>query len=314
MNRKQNKSKIKAFLQVSRANLLLASIGHPAIGLFLGASVLSDLLTWEVPLYVLLHYCIAFFACNLNCICDYDVDRHYKKYMSDNVDVIGKRFLKIIIILEFLLSIFIISFFYLNGYLIVSILGLIALFVVYSYSAEPFRIKKHGILSPLPILVLYTIPMLCGWLIFKNYITFYFFIFIIGYVLMQEGFTLVNTCEDYNEDKKENIRTWAHRFGLKNTLRTSFVFSITGILCIIGLVLKYLIKYDYNIYFDIISIVNIIFIFITLLLILKASFEVRETYLGDNLEKRAKKYGKRLQKWFIMTRYPLMICAIIMLL
>lgn len=302
------KSKIKAFLRVSRANLLIASIGHPALGLIIGASILNDLLTWEVPLYIMLHYSIAFFGCNLNSLCDYNVDRLYKRYMSDSVDIIGKKNLKILIFLEFVISVLILLFFYIKGNIIISILGIIAIFIIYIYSAEPIRLKKQGLLSPLPILILYTIPPLGGWFIFRDNITIYFILFLIGYVLMNEGFTLVNTCEDYFEDKKVKIKTWAHVIGLKKTLKIAFIFTQIGLLCIIGLILKL-----YQNTWDIIYFPAIFSIFICTILILRSSFEVREVYMGENLELRAKKYGTRLQKWFLITRYPLLITSILIL-
>lgn len=301
-------SKLKAFLRVSRANLLLASIGHPAVGLFIGATSLNALFTWEVPFYIALHYSIAFFACNLNCLCDYKVDKHYKKYMSDSVDIIGRTNLKILILIEFLVSIAIIALFIINGYYIVSILGSIALIVVYMYSAEPFRIKKHGLLSPLPIIILYTLPALGGWLIYRNYLTLYFLLFLVGYVLMNEGFTLVNTCEDFSEDKKEGIKTWCHVLGLKKTLKIAFIFSISGILCIAGLSLKL-----YQNSWELIYLPALILIMFTTYLIIKASFEVRAVYISENLEKQSKIYGKKLQKWFLTTRYPLMIITLLLI-
>ncbi len=301
-------SKIKAFLRVSRANLLIASVGHPALGLILGASILSDLLIWEVPLYIMLHYSIAFFGCNLNSLCDYNVDKLYKKYMSDSVDIIGKKNLKILILLEFLISVAIIIFLFSNGYIIISLLAVIAIIIIYIYSAEPIRLKKQGLLSPLPILILYTIPPIGGWFIFRENITIYFLLFLIGYVFMNEGFTLVNTCEDYKEDKLSKIKTWAHVIGLKETLKIAFIFTEIGLLCILGLILK-LYQNTWNIFYT----PAIIAIFISTILILKSSFEVRETYLGKDLELTAKKYGKRLQKWFLMTRYPLILTSLLII-
>ena len=151
--------------------------------------------------------------------------------------------------------------------------------------------------------------MIGGWFIFRENITIYFLLFLVGYVLMNEGFTLVNTCEDFKEDEKEKIRTWAHVMGLKKTLKLAFIFSLCGLLCILGLFLKL-----YQNTWDIVYIPAIVSIFFTLILILKSSFEVREVYLGEDLEVRAKKYGTRLQKWFLMTRYPLLISSLLLLL
>lgn len=301
--------KMRAFLVVSRANLLLASIGHATLGLFLGALSFQNLITVEVPLYIALHYSIAFFACNINCYFDYEVDKKYKKYMSGSIDILHKHTLRTILVIEFLIALFLIVLFLLLGHHITGIAALIGLFGAYIYSAEPIRIKKRGVGSPLPILLLYTLPLLGGWFIFQDSLSVIFIIFIIGYVLMNEGFTLVNMCEDYSEDKSEGIRTWAHTFGLKNTLKVAFLFSMSGLLCVaaIGLVL-------YNKFHDITKIPALVMVGISTLLIIKAGAEVRQVYLGENLEQQSKLYGVRLQKWFMMTRYPLMITTFLLLL
>ena len=301
--------KLQAFLTVSRANLLLASIGHATLGMFLGASSFQDLFIIEVPLYVALHYSIAFFACNINSYFDYGVDKRYKKYMSDSVDILHKSTLRRIMVVELFIALFFVVLFFVLGYPIIGILALIGLLGAYGYSAEPLRVKKHGIVSPFPILILYTLPLLGGWFIFSDAVSINFIIFIIGYVLMNEGFTLVNMCEDYSEDKKEGIATWAHVFGLQNTLKVAFLFSISGLLCIVAIGLTL-----YPGFHDVMSLPAIIMTGITALLIVKASAEVRQVYLGENLEQQSKLYGTRLQKWFIMTRYPLMVTTLLLLL
>ena len=58
-------------------------------------------------MYILLRYSIAFFGCNLNSSFNYNVDKLYKKYISNSRDVIGKKNLKIIIFFEFLILIII---------------------------------------------------------------------------------------------------------------------------------------------------------------------------------------------------------------
>ncbi|MEF8848157.1 MAG: hypothetical protein V5A68_03390, partial [Candidatus Thermoplasmatota archaeon] len=52
---------------------------------------------------------------------------------------------------------------------------------------------------------------------------------------------------------------------------------------------------------------------ITTLLIIKAALEVRQVSFGQDLEQNAKVYGVRLQRWFMMTRYPLIITSILLL-
>jgi 4-hydroxybenzoate polyprenyltransferase len=300
--------KIHAFFQVSRGNLLVASIGHATLGMFLGATVLIDLFQLNVLLYILLHYSIAFFACNINCYFDYQVDRHYKTNLSTSVDIVSKRWLRWIMVVEFCLAVILIWWFYYHGYFLISLLSVMGLIAAYAYSADPFRLKKRGVYSPFLILFLYTLPIVGGWLLFQSHFSLVILLFLIGYVLMNEGFTLVNMCEDYQEDKIEGIQTWAHLFGLRTTLRIAVLFSFSGVLCIIALGLKMM-----NMIVDVFHIITIGVIILTLGLILKAGMEVFKILSYDDLEDAAKIYGNRLQRWFLMTRYPLMICALLLL-
>jgi 4-hydroxybenzoate polyprenyltransferase len=304
----KDNSKLKAFLTVSRANLLLASIGHATLGILLAAGSINNLYRPEVLIYIFLHYSIAFLACNINCYYDYNVDSRYKTYMSKSVDILGKKLLKKLMAIEIIIACIIIIYFISLGHIITGIAGIIGIIGAIIYSAEPIRIKKRGIISPLPILLLYTLPLIGGWYIFKNHLEISFIIFLFGYILMNEGFTLVNVCEDYIEDKKEHIVTWAHILGLKKTLTFAFIFSICGIFCIIALLIN---LFYYNTFLNIFGFISIIF---SLVLILFASFEVFNIRTEDDLIESVKRYGVNLQRWFIMIRYPLMISAFILLL
>jgi 4-hydroxybenzoate polyprenyltransferase len=303
------KSRIKAFLELSRANLLVATIGHATLGLFLGAESIESLLYIGVMLFIMLHYSIAFLACNVNCLYDYEVDRRYKRYLSSSVDTLGKDTLKHIVVFEFFIALALIVCFLYLGHYVTSIAAIVAVFVAISYSAEPFRVKKRGLASPLPVMILYMLPLIGGWFIFKDFLDISFLIFLIGYALMNEGFTLVNVCEDYHEDQDVGIRTWSHIFGLKKTLTLAYVFALLGILCVIVLWYKLCIVFD-----GLKTIPAFVSLLFATVLILKAAFEVGQARLGKNLEMQAKTYGKKLQKWFIMTRYPLMAASFLLLL
>jgi 4-hydroxybenzoate polyprenyltransferase len=306
-------TKVHAFLQVSRANLLLTSIGHATLGMLLAAGSISNLFRLEAVLYVLLHYNVAFFGCHVNSYFDYDVDILYKRYMADGVDIIGRSTLMLLIFIEGISALFLIMVFYSLGYVIVAMLDLIDLLGAFLYSAEQVRIKKQGLISPIPVLILYSFPLLGGWFVFQHEIRWVFIVFVLGYLFMNEGFTLVNTCEDYTEDKKTGIITWAHIFGLKKTLKLAFLFSLGGFFCIISLVI-FRVESDIMISFS--MILSVIMMVVSVVLIGKASLEVREVYIKGSrqgFERQAKVYGRRLQRWFMMTRYPLIISAFLLL-
>ncbi|MCD6542391.1 MAG: prenyltransferase [Thermoplasmata archaeon] len=307
----EKRSKIKAFLEISRAKLLLGSIGLPLAGLLLGASDnINEFMDLKSLLYILLHYSIIVPACHLNCLCDYNVDRKYKRYMSESVDILGKRLIKVFIVGEFSIAILIILYFVTLGRIATSVCGVLGIISAITYSAEPFRIKKRGFLSPFPVMIgMYTLSPLGGWFVLRDGIDLPFIVFITGYALMNEGFTLVNTCEDYSEDKAEGIKTWAHVFGLKRTLQIAAIFSFCGLLSIIYLGYRIYLSFD-----GLKDIPDTILLILSAILVLKAAFEVNDVGKGKDLEQRAKLYGKKLAKWFISTRYPVVLTALFILL
>jgi len=192
------------------------------------------------------------------------------------------------------------------------ITGIMASFGVifaYIYSAEPFRLKRRGFISPIPIVFgLYLLPILGGWFVFQNNISMGMIIFTIGYMLMNQGYTLVNTAEDFTEDKQEKIITWAHVFGLKMTLQFAFAFSLLGLLCPIGIIIGF------------VPSPNIIFwifwgaVVLSVALVSGAAFEVAAVSRSNDLEASAKRHATKLQRWFIMGRYPIILLAAILLL
>jgi len=309
-----SKEKLRAFLVVSRGNLMLASIGHPTLGLFLGAGSLSDLLNIRVFFFILLHFTAAFFACNINCYYDYNVDKRYKKEMSSAVDMIGKRNMVVIMFFELTLAAMLLSYLFSKGFYITGFAGLTGILGAMGYSAEPIRIKRRGLASPLPIFLLYSLPLIGGWFLFKNHLDVYFILFLVGYVFMNEGFTLVNMCEDFSEDKKEGVTTWAHILGLRKTLSLAYIFSTLGTLTPLGIILKYHVENNFVLKIKETSL--LVAVTISFFMIILAASDVRDITRNseNNLEDKAKEYGKKLQKWFLMTRYPLMISALLALL
>jgi len=289
------------FLKISRANIQVASLPTAILGILLGITNVGILSNLSVIIYVILFFVSLTFACNLNCLCDLNVDEKYKTYMSNAVKSIGVRNIKIILVLELIIIFSLIFYLFLEGYVFTSLISLLGLFFGISYSMEPFRIKKRGILSPLPVLIgLYTLPILGGWFLFNNSLPPHILLFVVGYALMNEGFTLVNTCEDYSEDKEEGIRTWAHVFGLEKTLLIAFIFSIAGILCLIPFLVR----------LNSISPISYLMIIISFFGIMCASKEVYLVRNDNNLEESAKKYAPKMRTWFMMTRYPLLFTTL----
>ncbi|MFO7990904.1 MAG: UbiA family prenyltransferase, partial [Thermoplasmata archaeon] len=137
---------VKAFLTISRAKIQLGTPPHPLLGLILGASAFTDMISTPALLYLALYLLLITFACNINCLYDIDIDKKYKKYMSDAVNTLGKKTVKSMITIEAVAIIIITSYLFTNGYIITSILALSGMIFGYIYSAEPIRVKKRGFL------------------------------------------------------------------------------------------------------------------------------------------------------------------------
>lgn len=309
------KSGIKDFLTISRAKIQLGTPPHPLLGLILGAASLDQLFSFPALIYLILYFLLITFACNINCLYDIDIDKKYKKYMSDAVLRLGRKKVKSLIVVEVFFILFLMYFLLEGGYWTTSGLALSGLVFGYIYSAEPLRVKKRGLFSPVPVLLgLYTLPVLGGWFIFQNSLSVFIIVFTVGYALLNEGITLVNTCEDYQEDLSAGIRTWAHVFNLEKTTLIAFLFTLMGgLTAVIGVILKpfYQGWSFYNLYsgfvFIVLGVVNTIFI-------LRISSSIYQINKKNNLEMACKKTAKKMPFWFILTRYPFVLMAILIFL
>jgi 4-hydroxybenzoate polyprenyltransferase len=191
------RNSIKDFLVISRANIQIASLPTAAVGVILAVRDVSDLWDISVFLYILLFFLVLTFACNLNCLTDVDVDAKFKKRMSEAVRSLGGGRMRGILLCEALLAAGLIIGLAVLKKNIIYLLGAGALGIAYVYSAPPLRIKKRGWLSPLPVMFgLYALPPVGGWYLVRGRLSGFILVFALGYAMLMEGITIINTCED----------------------------------------------------------------------------------------------------------------------
>ncbi len=308
-------SYLKSFLVISRGKIQLGTPPHPLLGLILGAVSLAQFLSYITLIYITLYFLLITFACNINCLYDVKIDEKYKEHMSNAVKTLGKARVKTVIIFEAMAISGLIAFLLLSGYTVTALLSLSGLIFGYIYSAEPVRIKGRGFLSPFPVLIgLYTLPVLGGWFIFQDTLTLYIVVFCIGYALLNEGITLVNTCEDYKEDMEEDIKTWAHVLDMRKTMRIAFFFTtFGGLIAIIGVLLKP-IQAGWTVYSTYSSILFIALGIINTIVILRIGGDIYKAGSKEDLQLSSKKAAKNMPKWFISSRYPLLLMTLLLLL
>lgn len=298
-------SKIKDFCVVSRLPLLIGSLASPLIGTALGAGSLAVFLSIPVLAYFILYYLIIIFACNVNCLFDINVDEKYKKFMSNAVKSLGIRNVKAAIAIELVGISSLVFWLFSQGFYTTAIISIFGVLFALIYSAEPVRIKKRGFWSPFPVLIgLYTLPILGGWFIFQSILPVYMIVFVIGYALINEGITLVNTVEDNSEDQKEGIRTWSHVFGMRKTLISASIFTFAGYATVISLLMLNPLPSIASSVLLIISVLSIFIVFKHVTMVLRA----------DDLEKSAKKHARKMPKWFVTVRFPLLFTVLSLLL
>ena len=288
-------SLIRSLIVVSRADLQIGTPATALLGIFLGYRIPPAM---PSILYLILCILLVTIASHINCMYDLEVDKRYKKELAEAVLTIGIRNFKLLIFAESLIVGILILWFLLND-ILVAILSIIGLFLAYSYSTPPLRIKDKGWLNPIPTFIgLYFFPILAGWSIVRKDFPPYFIAFLISYTLMNSGFLLINIGEDYDEDRKCGIKTWAHMLGLKKTAKLSFIFALFGIGCIVTIIQP----------FNIFSSIFIILAFLGLINSLKDIYEIIKAH-----PKRMafKKYAKKIPIWFFTTRYPMLLAIVV---
>jgi 4-hydroxybenzoate polyprenyltransferase len=231
---------VRDFLVISRANIQVASLPTALVGCALAADKLADLWDAGVIVFVLLFFTVLTFACNLNCLADVEVDARHKKKMSAAVRSMGEGRIKRLLVAEAALAVVLSAGLAVYEGNALFILGALTLGVAFVYSAPPVRLKGRGWLSPLPVaLGLYALPPLGGWYLVRGRLGATIMVFALGYAMLMEGITIVNTCEDHPEDELAGIRTLAHVLGLRRTLNLgAWLAGMGGALALVVTVLR----------------------------------------------------------------------------
>src|SRR5215204_5469129 len=157
---------IRAFLVVSRVEFMVMGIPVIALSALLAASRSDDLMGYNavrLGLLATVWYLAYWISSQVNCIADYELDKHYKSRLPRSIDILkGPRTIWLMITLETVVASAIVVYLSLTE----SRIGLVALwvvglFLVGAYSLEPLRFKRRGFLNLVTLsLILYFLPAL----------------------------------------------------------------------------------------------------------------------------------------------------------
>jgi 4-hydroxybenzoate polyprenyltransferase len=225
---------IKLLGTVSRAEFLLPNLGSLIMGLAWGATPplsFADLLVLIVLSFTIINLSSAIGA-QVNTISDYELDKRdeRKKQLVQAVDSLGRSKLKISLVVEFLVTLALVSLFMLvQGKPILLYLWMVGISLGCAYSAPPFRLKSRSWLAPTSlILVLAVFPVMFAYLTFTSEINSLFLLSLTGLALTVYAVIIPTEIRDYFGDREMNIETMTVHLGLVKASSLGIVLLSVG--------------------------------------------------------------------------------------
>lgn len=175
----------------------------------------------------------------VNCLADRDLDAIYKPHLTEAVYGLGVRGVVVQSVLSAVAAVGLaIHLAWLLDRWFFVPLVVVGVFVAYAYSVEPFRLKARGLWQLVFYwLGLFTAPMIIPALLFAPWPSGGVIAVAVFYGLMQTGVILVNTAEDFPEDRQLKVRTAIVELGLTRGMTLAVSLAVVGGL---GLVASFL--------------------------------------------------------------------------
>lgn len=166
----------------------------------------------------------------LNCLADRELDALYKPHLSEAVYGIGVRGVVIQAVGSALAAAGIAAHLaWRLGRWELLLLVLVGLVVAWAYSVEPVRLKGRGLWQlAFYWVALFTGPMIFAALLFDPTPALPVVVVAAAFGLVQTGIILVNTAEDYPEDRAMKVRTVIVALGLGPGMRLAVWMTVIG--------------------------------------------------------------------------------------
>lgn len=231
---------------VSRPEFLPANSASIIIGLSWGINLPVDLI-WELAIPVALVSTIITLvsaaAAQVNTLADYELDSKdsRKKELVQAMSLLGKDKLISFMAIELLLSLaFVLLLYLIQGKPALLLIWAVAVFLAYSYSASPLRLKSRSWLAVITLLVVLSIlPVTFVYHTFASELDPLFPLFLSGQTLTVYGVIVPAEIRDYFGDRAMGIDTVTVRLGLaKASLFSIVLLSVGGVLCGTGFLLR----------------------------------------------------------------------------
>lgn len=164
----------------------------------------------------------------INCYADYELDSIYKSHLSNAVYELGKKNVKLQIVLSGLLGLlFTIIVAIQTQQLFLIPLTIIGAIIGLQYSVKPFKFKSGGLWQLLCLWgIIFFGPMLYTAIITNGFPDLLQLLIFSFYGFHQMGIILLNTAEDYTEDKATGLRTIIIYLGLHKAMNFAYYLVI----------------------------------------------------------------------------------------
>lgn len=232
--------KILWSLRIRRVEYRIAELPIFLIPMFLlipDLNVLQSVSCWESLAIFLLLFA---FGDLVNCLADRDLDAVYKPHLTEAVLGLGIRnvWMQSVVSAIVALTLAFHLSWVLQRWLFVPMV-LVGLAVAYAYSMPPFRLKGRGFWQLSFYWVgLFAAPMCLSAYTFAEKFNWSIIGIAMAFGMMQTGVILINTAEDFPEDKAMNVTTIIVAIGLVPGIQLSLWLTTLGGMLLGGLLLQ----------------------------------------------------------------------------
>jgi 4-hydroxybenzoate polyprenyltransferase len=225
---------IKSLGTISRAEFLLPNLGSLIMGLAWGATPTTSIS--ELAILIILSFAVinlsSAIGAQANTLSDRELDSkdERKKHLIETTNSFGINRLKKVLIIEFVLTLALVSvFMYVQQRPILLLLWIVGISLGCVYSLPPLRLKSRGWLAPVSlILVLAIFPVLFAYYAFTNELDPLFLMSLTGLGLTVYGVIIPTEIRDYFGDKFMGIETFTVHIGLVKASILGILFLTAG--------------------------------------------------------------------------------------
>jgi 4-hydroxybenzoate polyprenyltransferase len=185
---------------------------------------------------VLIFFFLFAFGDMINCLADRDLDAKYKPHLSRAVYNLGVPFVTFQVILWAALALLLAAHvsWLLHRWQLFALTA-VGLALGAAYSVEPFRLKGRGLAQLACLwLIIFVGPMFMIAMLFGGRPTLDLIAFASAYGAVQMGIILVNTAEDYPEDREAGVNTVIVSLGLSRGIRLAYLLTAVGTLVVLA--------------------------------------------------------------------------------